>query len=63
MRHQTTGYDSLEFPKLKGKRREVRRMLAQRSKELRTRYRRVDAIGGECPLKIALASGGDTLGN
>lgn len=34
MRHQTTGYDSLVIPRVKGKRREVRRMLAQRSKRL-----------------------------
>ena len=34
MRHQTTGYDNLVIPRVKGKRREVRRMLAQRSKEL-----------------------------
>ena len=40
MRHQTTGYDSLVIPRVKGKRREVRRMLAQRSKELLERYRR-----------------------
>ena len=32
MRHQTTGYDSLVIPRMKGKRRDVRRKLAQRSK-------------------------------
>ena len=32
MRHQTTGYDSLVIPRVKGERREVRRMPAQRSK-------------------------------
>src|SRR5207249_11590980 len=37
MRHQTTGYDSLVIPRVKGKRREVRQMLAQRSKELMAR--------------------------
>ncbi len=36
------------------KRREVRRMLAQRSKELLGRYRRGEAVGDECPLKKAL---------
>ena len=30
MRHQTTAYDSMPIPRVKGKRREVRRMLAQR---------------------------------
>ncbi len=56
MRHQTTGYDSLAIPRVKGKRREVRRMLAQRSKELLARYRRGEAVGEECSLKKALAS-------
>lgn len=56
MRHQTTGYDSLVIPRVKGKRREVRRMLAQRSKELLARYRRVEAVGEACPLKKALGS-------
>ena len=53
LRHQTTAYDSMVIPKVKGKRREVRRMLAQRSKELLSRYRKGKAVG-ECPLKRAL---------
>ena len=56
MRHQTTAYDSMKIPRIKGKRREVRRMLAQRSKELLSRYRRGEAVGEECPLKKAIAS-------
>lgn len=40
MRHQTTAYDSMKIARVKGKRREVRRMLAQRSKELLEQYRR-----------------------
>ena len=55
MRHQTTAYDSMPIPRVKGKRREVRRMLAQRSKELLTRYRRGEMNGEECPLVKALA--------
>ena len=56
MRHQTTAYDSLPIPRVKGKRREVRRLLAQRSKELLDRYRREASAGGEaCPLCRALA--------
>jgi hypothetical protein len=55
MRHQTTGYDSMQIPRVKGKRREVRRMLAQRSKELLARYRRGEINGKECPLARALA--------
>ena len=40
MRHQTTGYDGMMIPRIKGKRREVRRMLARRSQEMLARYRR-----------------------
>ena len=54
MRHQTTGYDSLVIPRVKGKRREVRRLLAQRSKELLARYRRGEAAGEHCPLQKSL---------
>lgn len=55
MRHQTTAYDSMKIARIKGKRREVRRMLAQRSKELLSRYRRGESIPGDCPLQQALA--------
>lgn len=57
MRHKTTAYESMKIPRIKGKRRETRRMLAQRSKELLSRYRRGEAGGEECPLKKALAGG------
>lgn len=55
LRHQTTGYDGMMIPRVKGKRREVRRMLAQRSKELLARYRRGEPVTEGCPLKKALA--------
>jgi Uncharacterized conserved protein (DUF2293) len=55
MRHQTTGYDGIVVPRVKGKRREIRRMLAARSKELLTRYRRGEAVAKNCPLQAALA--------
>lgn len=54
LRHQTTGYDGMKIPRIKGKRREVRRMLAQRSKELLARYRRGEMIQPDCPLQKAL---------
>jgi hypothetical protein len=54
MRHQTTAYDSMTIPRIKGKRREVRRMLAERSKELLRWYRRGEAVCEECPLGRAL---------
>jgi len=53
MRHQTTGYDDMVIPRVRGKRREVRRMLAQRSKDLLVRYRRGEAGGTVCPLAAA----------
>ena len=56
MRHQTTAYDSLKIPRIKGKRREVRRMLAKRSHELLSRYRQGVEVGGECLLRKALVS-------
>jgi hypothetical protein len=56
MRHQTTGYDSMEIARVKGRRREVRRMLAQRSQELLGSYRRGEAIGSACPLARALTA-------
>lgn len=55
MRHQTTGYDSLTIPRVKGKRREIRRLLAQRSHELLAEYRRGPSSAKNCPLKKALS--------
>jgi hypothetical protein len=55
LRHQTTGYDGMVIPRVKGKRRQVRRLLAQRSKELLERYRRGESAMEKCPLKMALA--------
>lgn len=57
MRHGTTGYDGMVIPRVRGKRREIRRILARRSHELLERYRRGEPVGEECPLKKALASG------
>jgi hypothetical protein len=57
MRHQTTGYDGMVIPRVKGKRREVRRVLAARSKELLARYRRGEPAPEGCPLVRALAGG------
>jgi hypothetical protein len=56
LRHQTTGYDSMNIPREKGRRREVRRLLAQRSVHLLARYRSGGAIDrAQCPLQRALA--------
>ena len=56
MRHQTTGYDTMVIPLVKGRRREVRRMLAQRSVQLLARYRQGLPIDiATCVLARALA--------
>jgi hypothetical protein len=55
MRHLTTAYDSMAIPRVKGQRREVRRMLAQRSHELLGLYRRGEAVNENCPLRQAIA--------
>jgi hypothetical protein len=55
LRHQTTSYDGMIIPRVKGKRREVRRLLARRSHELLAHYRSGEPIGEECPLRKALA--------
>jgi hypothetical protein len=56
MRHTTTGYDGMVIPRVKGKRREVRRMLARRSQELLGRYRRGEPVPEGCPLQKSLVS-------
>jgi hypothetical protein len=57
LRHQTTGYDGMVIPRVKGKRREVRRLLARRSQELLGRYRRGEPASEGCPLRKALKDG------
>ena len=50
MRHQTTAYDHMKIPRVKGKRREVRRMLATQSRNLLKGYRAGTMIAAEnCP--------------
>lgn len=56
MRHQTTAYDDMSIPRVKGMRREVRRMLAERSRKLLARYRdEYAAVDPKCPLSRALS--------
>jgi hypothetical protein len=54
MRHQTTSYDTMKIPRVKGKRREVRRLLAEISMKLLSNYRRGEPIAPKCPLKSAI---------
>ena len=55
MRHQTTAYDRMVIARVKGRRREVRRLLAGRSRELLETYRAGHPASPECPLANALA--------
>ena len=55
LRHHTTGYDEMAIARIKGARREVRRQLAQRSRQLLDGYRGGDAPDPQkCPLHQAL---------
>ena len=54
MRHQTTAYDHMSIARIKGERRAVRRMLAERSRQILNRYRAGLDPEKECPLAKAL---------
>ena len=54
LRHQTTAYDHMKIARVKGKRREVRRMLAAESRRLLDRYRMGETTTEACPLRQAL---------
>ena len=55
MRHRTTAYEHMSIPRVKGKRREVRRLLAAQSKSLLEAYRAGRAVDPEgCPLRRAV---------
>jgi hypothetical protein len=54
LRHATTAYDNMKIPRIKGKRREVRRMLAEQSRRLLERYRAGQGADPTCPLQQVL---------
>ena len=54
MRHQTTAYDSMSIARIKGRRRDVRRLLAAKSIEILVDYRQGREVAENCPLKKAL---------
>jgi hypothetical protein len=58
MRHKTTAYEAMTIPRVKGKRREIRRMLASRSVELLKTYRAGRETSPGCPLRKALEKSG-----
>ncbi len=54
LRHQTTTYDDMQIPRIKGKRREVRGQLAEQSRKLLKKYREGFVIDpATCPLHQA----------
>jgi hypothetical protein len=58
LRHQTTAYERMRIPRVRGKRREVRRALAEESRRLLATYRSnrpADTSG--CPIRAALTPG------
>lgn len=55
LRHATTAYDHMKIPRVRGKRREVRRMLAEQSRRLLDTYRTGLEIPAACPLQRALS--------
>lgn len=56
MRHQTTLYDEMKIARIKGERREVRRMLADQSRQLLRQYRDgTEVAAGTCELRNALS--------
>jgi hypothetical protein len=55
MRHQTTLYDQMHIPLVKGRRREVRRELAEKSKKILSAYRKgIQVNKAVCPLAKVL---------
>jgi len=54
LRHQTTAYDHMQIPKVKGKRREVRKMLADESRQRLMKYRNGAEIHASCPIWQAI---------
>ena len=64
LRHATTAYDNMKIARVKGRRREVRRMLAEESRRLLEGYRAGDAVDAkQCPLRRALEDVGGYTGN
>ncbi len=58
LRHQTTAYDDMKIARVKGKRREVRRQLAEQSRRLLSGYRAGNPVEPQqCLLRQALDNG------
>jgi hypothetical protein len=62
LRHQTTDYDTRTILRVAGRRREVRRELAEQSRRLLARYRAGEPIDpAQCVLSRALGNGGEQI--
>jgi hypothetical protein len=59
LRHATTAYENMKIPRIKGQRREVRRLLAEQSRRLLEKYRAGDETDLKCPLRQALSGTND----
>lgn len=62
LRHQTTAYDRMKIERIRGRRREVRRILAETSRSLLEHYRRGEPASRHCPIRAALKSCNTTSG-
>jgi hypothetical protein len=61
MRHRTTDYDQMTIPRIKGKRRETRRLLAEKSRHLPEIYRAGRPVDeADCPLRRVLEAWSDS---
>lgn len=58
LRHATTAYDDMKIARIKGKRREIRRILAEQSRRLLEKYRNGDTADSTCPFQQALSNMG-----
>jgi hypothetical protein len=57
LRHKTTAYDNMKIARVKGRRRETRRMFAEQSRRLLEGYRAGDAVDSKvCPLQRTLGN-------
>ncbi len=56
LRHQVTNYDKMSIARVKGRRREVRRELAEQSMEILVPYRQGNDLPSNCPLYRLLTS-------
>jgi hypothetical protein len=60
LRHATTAYDEMKIARVKGKRREVRRLLAEQSRRLLAKYREGHSPNPNCPLQQTIAKAGNS---